>query len=81
MTLKSKVEVRAAALRHAGKVPAIVYGAGSEAGCCYTRSQYNFHALKRSFSYINLELELNGKTEQVVLRDFISTHSAPKYCI
>ncbi len=58
-------------LRHAGKVPAIVYGAGSEAVAVTLDHNTIFHALKKEVFHTSiLDLELNGKTEQVVLRDF-----------
>jgi large subunit ribosomal protein L25 len=58
-------------LRHAGKVPAIVYGANSDAVAVTLDHNTVFHALKKeSFHTSILELELNGKTEQVVVRDF-----------
>ena len=58
-------------LRHAGKVPAIVYGAGSQAVAVTLDHNTIFHALKKEVFHTSiLDLELNGKTEQVVLRDF-----------
>lgn len=58
-------------LRHAGKVPAIVYGAGSEAVSITLDHNTVFHALKKeAFHTSVLELEIQGKTEKVVLRDF-----------
>ena len=57
-------------LRHAGKVPAIVYGADSDAVAVTLDHNTVFHALKKeAFHTSILELEVAGKTEQVVLRD------------
>ena len=58
-------------LRHAGQVPAIVYGAGSEAISITLDHNTVFHALKKeAFHTSILDLELAGKAEKVVLRDF-----------
>ncbi|MEN9945813.1 MAG: hypothetical protein RLZZ293_199 [Pseudomonadota bacterium] len=58
-------------LRHAGKVPAIVYGADSEALAITLDHNTVYYALKKeAFHTSILTLELNGKVEQVVLRDF-----------
>jgi large subunit ribosomal protein L25 len=57
-------------LRVAGRVPGIVFGAGDAA---MIEMDHNalFHALKKeAFHSTILEMELNGKTEQVLLRDF-----------
>ena len=57
-------------LRHAGKVPAIVYGADSDAVAVTLDHNTVFHALKKeAFHTSILELEVAGRTEQVVLRD------------
>ena len=56
-------------LRDAGKVPGIVYGAGAPAMIELDHNAL-FHALKReAFHSSLLEMELAGKTEQVLLRD------------
>lgn len=58
-------------LRHAGKVPAIVYGANSDAVAVTLDHNTIFHALKKeAFHSSILSLELAGKAEQVVLRDY-----------
>ncbi len=58
-------------LRHAGKVPAIVYGAGKEAEAVILDHNTIFHALKKeAFHTSVLDLEIAGKEEKVVLRDF-----------
>ena len=58
-------------LRHAGKVPAIVYGANSEAVAITLDHNTVFHALKKEVFHTSImDIELNGTTEQVVLRDF-----------
>lgn len=57
-------------LRHAGKVPAIVYGANSEAAAVTLDHNTVYHALKKeAFHTSILDLEIAGKSEQVVLRD------------
>lgn len=57
-------------LRHAGKVPAIVYGANSEAVAVTLDHNTVYHALKKeAFHTSILDLEIAGKSEQVVLRD------------
>jgi large subunit ribosomal protein L25 len=56
-------------LRHAGKVPGIVYGAGDPV---MVELDHNalFHALKKeNFHSSLLEMELAGKSQQVLLRD------------
>jgi large subunit ribosomal protein L25 len=56
-------------LRHAGKVPGIVYGAG-EAVMVELDHNALFHALKKeTFHSSLLEMELAGKSQQVLLRD------------
>ncbi|PPE69523.1 50S ribosomal protein L25/general stress protein Ctc [Caldimonas thermodepolymerans] len=57
-------------LRKAGKVPGIVYGAG-EPKMIELDHNALFHALKKeAFHSSILEMELNGKVEQVLLRDY-----------
>lgn len=57
-------------LRHAGKVPAIIYGANSEAAAVTLDHNTVYHAVKKeAFHTSILELDVAGKTEQVVLRD------------
>ena len=57
-------------LRNAGKVPGIVYGAGEPATIELDHNAL-FHALKKeAFHSSLLEMELDGKTEKVILRDF-----------
>jgi large subunit ribosomal protein L25 len=57
-------------LRVAGKVPGIVYGAG-EAKMIELDHNALFHALKKeAFHSSLLDMEVNGKTEQVLLRDY-----------
>lgn len=56
-------------LRNAGKVPGIVYGAGTPAMIELDHNAL-FHALKKeAFHSSLLEMELAGKTQQVLLRD------------
>jgi large subunit ribosomal protein L25 len=57
-------------LRIAGKVPGIVYGAG-EAKMIELDHNALFHALKKeAFHSSLLDMELGGKQEKVLLRDF-----------
>ena len=56
-------------LRHAGKVPGIVYGAGEPVMIELDHNAL-FHALKKeAFHSSVLEMELSGTAEKVVLRD------------
>ena len=58
-------------LRRDGKVPAIVYGAHADAVAVKFDHNTIFHALKKeAFHTSVLDVEINGKSEQVVLRDF-----------
>lgn len=58
-------------LRHAGKVPAIVYGAHSDAVAVTLDHNTVFHALKKeAFHTSILDLVIDGKSESVVVRDF-----------
>ena len=57
-------------LRHAGKVPAIIYGFGSEPVSVTLDHSKIIHNLEEETFYSQiLEISLNGKTERVVLRD------------
>jgi large subunit ribosomal protein L25 len=57
-------------LRNAGKVPGIVYGAGTPAMIELDHNAL-FHALKKeTFHSSILEMELGGHTQKVLLRDF-----------
>nr|WP_297529899.1 50S ribosomal protein L25/general stress protein Ctc [uncultured Roseateles sp.] len=57
-------------LRHAGKVPGIVYGAGEPAVIELDHNAL-FHAMKKeAFHSSILDMEVDGKTTQVLLRDF-----------
>jgi len=56
-------------LRNSGKVPGIVFGAGEPATIELDHNAL-FHALKKeAFHSTILEMELNGKVDQVLLRD------------
>lgn len=58
-------------LRHSGNVPAIIYGSNSEATLISLNHNTIYHSLKREdFHTSILNIELNGKKEQVLLRDF-----------
>ncbi len=57
-------------LRLANKVPGIVYGAGTPANIELDHNAL-YHALKKeAFHASILDMELGGKTEQVLLRDY-----------
>ena len=58
-------------LRNADKVPGIVYGAGSTPAMIELDHNALFFALKKeAFHSSILEMELAGKSEQVLLRDY-----------
>jgi large subunit ribosomal protein L25 len=60
-------------LRNADKVPGIVYGAGSTPAMIELDHNALFFALKKeAFHSSILEMELAGKTEKVLLRDYQS---------
>jgi len=57
-------------LRNSGKVPGIVYGAGTPATIELDHNAL-YHALKKeAFHSSILEMELSGKTQKVLLRDY-----------
>ena len=56
-------------LRIANKVPGIVYGAGAPAMIELDHNALFFALKKEAFHSSILDMELNGKTEQVLLRD------------
>jgi large subunit ribosomal protein L25 len=58
-------------LRHQGKVPGILYGAKSDPVNIELEHNPLFHVLKREkFHASVLEMELDGRPEKVLLRDF-----------
>lgn len=58
-------------LRIAGKTPGIVYGAGKEPANIELDHNALYHAMrKEAFHSSILEMELNGKVEKVLLRDY-----------
>jgi len=57
-------------LRNADKVPGIVYGAGTPAKIELDHNALFFALKKEAFHSSILEMELAGKTEQVLLRDY-----------
>ncbi|MDP2828927.1 MAG: 50S ribosomal protein L25/general stress protein Ctc [Sulfuricellaceae bacterium] len=58
-------------LRHAGKTPAIVYGAGKDVVVIELDHNEIYHALRHEvFHSTILTMSLEGKTEQVLLRDY-----------
>ncbi len=57
-------------LRNAHKVPGIVYGAGTPAKIELDHNALFFALKKEAFHSTVLEMDLAGKTEQVILRDY-----------
>ena len=57
-------------LRNAGKVPGIVYGAGTPATIELDHNALYFALKKEAFHSSILEMELAGQTQKVLLRDF-----------
>ena len=57
-------------LRNAQKVPGIVYGAGTPAMIELDHNALFFALKKEAFHSSLLDMELGGKTEQVLLRDY-----------
>ena len=57
-------------LRNAAKVPGIVYGAGTPAMIELDHNALFFALKKEAFHSSILEMDLNGKTEKVLLRDY-----------
>ncbi len=57
-------------LRHAAKVPGIVYGAGLPAMIELDHNALFFALKKEAFHSSILEMDLAGKTEKVLLRDY-----------
>jgi large subunit ribosomal protein L25 len=57
-------------LRNAQKVPGIVYGAGTPAMIELDHNALFFALKKEAFHSSLLEMDLGGKTEQVLLRDY-----------
>jgi large subunit ribosomal protein L25 len=57
-------------LRNSGKVPGIVYGAGEPAKIELDHNALFFALKKEAFHSSILEMELAGKTQKVLLRDF-----------
>ena len=57
-------------LRNTQKVPGIVYGAGEPAKIELDHNALFFALKKETFHSTVLEMELAGKTEQVILRDY-----------
>ncbi len=57
-------------LRHAAKVPGIVYGAGTPQTIELDHNALFFALKKEAFHSSILEMELAGKTQKVLLRDF-----------
>ena len=58
-------------LRHAGKVPGVLYGGSGAAQAIEVEHNPLFHALrKEKFHASILDMELDGASERVLLRDF-----------
>jgi large subunit ribosomal protein L25 len=57
-------------LRHAAKVPGIVYGAGTPAMVELDHNALFFALKKEAFHSSILEMEIAGKTQKVLLRDY-----------
>ncbi len=57
-------------LRNAGKVPGIVYGAGTPATIELDHNALYFALKKEAFHSSILDMELGGQTQKVLLRDF-----------
>ncbi len=58
-------------LRHAGKVPGVLYGGKGAVQAIEVEHNPLFHALrKEKFHASILDMELDGKSERVLLRDF-----------
>ncbi len=57
-------------LRHAAKVPGIVYGAGTPAMVELDHNALFFALKKEAFHSSILEMEVGGKTQKVLLRDY-----------
>jgi large subunit ribosomal protein L25 len=57
-------------LRHAAKVPGIVYGAGTPAMVELDHNALFFALKKEAFHSSILEMEIGGKTQKVLLRDY-----------
>src|SRR5215475_3821362 len=57
-------------LRNAGKVPGIVYGGGEPVMIELDHNALFFALKKEAFHSSILDMELNGKTSQVLLRDY-----------
>lgn len=58
-------------LRNAGKTPAIIYGAGAEPKLIELDHNALYHALKKeAFHSSILDIEVAGKVEKALLRDF-----------
>ena len=58
-------------LRHAGKVPGVLYGGDGAVQAIEVEHNPLFHALrKEKFHASILDMELDGKSERVLLRDF-----------
>lgn len=57
-------------LRNAGKVPGIVYGAGTPAPIELDHNALYFALKKEAFHSSILEMDLDGQTQKVLLRDF-----------
>lgn len=58
-------------LRHAGEIPGIIYGSNEQAKSISLNHNSMYHALKKeSFHTSILNIDIDGSTEKVLLRDF-----------
>jgi large subunit ribosomal protein L25 len=66
-------------LRHEDKIPAIVYGAGKDAISLTMQHNELMHALENEAFYSHiLDLKVDGKVEQVILRDLQRNPGKPR---
>lgn len=66
-------------LRRAGQVPGIVYGSGAEAIAIAIEHNPLWHAMKKEVFHSSvLDLEIDGKSEKVLLRDYQSHPYKPQ---
>ncbi len=66
-------------LRHEDKIPAIVYGAGKDAVSLTMQHNEMMHALENEAFYSHiLDLKVDGKAEQVILRDLQRNPGKPR---
>jgi len=58
-------------MRHAGKVPAIIYGGGEDPAMISVKQNEIFHSLENeAFQSSIISLDIDGKKEKAILRDY-----------